>query len=233
MQPTFLPWLGYFALMDSVDLFVYLDDVQISPKSYMTRNRVPQGRSSHTWLTIEESKELSLPERILKDTKIVNAESAYNEISGTLISRYDRDRLTRFLPFLNKTFLNSNSMAELNISLIEFLCVEFGITPKVVRASTLNSTGEKSRKVLSVLNNFDWSTYVVVPGSVAYMKLDEVWLEFEQKLKVFNYIPVSYEQRNVDEFIPYMSAIDALFELGSNNALIKMREGVLELKDWH
>jgi hypothetical protein len=30
-----------------------------------------------------------------------------------------------------------------------------------------------------------------------------------------------------------MSAIDALFELGSNNALIKIREGILELKDWH
>jgi hypothetical protein len=58
------------------------------------------------------------------------------------------------------------------------------------------------------------------------MKLDEIWLEFEQKLKVFNYIPVSYEQRNVDEFMPYMSAIDALFELDSNKALIKMREGV-------
>ena len=233
MQPTFLPWLGYFALMDSVDLFVYLDDVQISPKSYMTRNRVPQGRDSHTWLTIEESKKLPLPERILKDTKIVNAESAYNEIFRTLHSRYDHDTLVSFLSFVSKTFLNSSSVADINISLIEFLCAEFGIAPKVLRASTLNSSGKKSSKILNILNNFDWSTYVVVPGSVAYMKLDEVWLEFEQKLKVFSYIPVSYKQRNVDKFIPYMSAIDALFELGSNNALIKIREGILELKDWH
>ncbi|MBT4905971.1 MAG: hypothetical protein HON62_03755, partial [Rhodospirillaceae bacterium] len=28
MQPTYLPWIGYFALMDRVDLFVFLNNVQ-------------------------------------------------------------------------------------------------------------------------------------------------------------------------------------------------------------
>ena len=28
MQPTFFPWLGYFSLLNAVDEFVFLDDVQ-------------------------------------------------------------------------------------------------------------------------------------------------------------------------------------------------------------
>lgn len=29
MQPTYIPWLGYFDLIDSVDKFVFLDDVKL------------------------------------------------------------------------------------------------------------------------------------------------------------------------------------------------------------
>ena len=84
MQPTFLPWLGYFALMDSVDLFIYLDDAQISPKSFMTRNRIPDKKDSFTWLMIEESKVRALQKRFLNDTNIINAMSSYIDISKKL-----------------------------------------------------------------------------------------------------------------------------------------------------
>ena len=94
------------------------------------------------------------------------------------------------------------------------------------------STGKKSRKVLSILNNFEWSTYVVVPGAVEYMKSDEIWSGYEDRLKVFNFTPTSYRQKGVEEFIPYMSAIDALFEVGGNDTLLKLREGNLGLSNW-
>ena len=38
MQPTFVPWLGYFDLMKSSDIFVLLDSVKISKQSWQTRN---------------------------------------------------------------------------------------------------------------------------------------------------------------------------------------------------
>jgi hypothetical protein len=232
MQPTFLPWLGYFALMDYVDLFIYLDDVQVSPKSYCTRNRVPEGKDLYTWLTIKESKDLPLSQRILKDTTIINAEHSYREISKTLCRKYNHESLEKFNLFLQKTLIESQSIAQINISLIEFICAEIGISPQVLRASSLNSHGKKSEKVLSILNNFDWSTYIVVPGAVDYMKLDEIWFGYQERLKVFNYKPVSYNQKDVEEFVPYMSAVDALLELGGKECLFKLREGVLELRDW-
>ena len=51
MQPTFLPWCGYFALMASVDLFIFLDDVQFDKRSWQQRNRIktPNGI---VWLTV-------------------------------------------------------------------------------------------------------------------------------------------------------------------------------------
>ena len=40
MQPTYLPWLGYFSMIDDVDVFVFLDSVQLVKRSWQVRNRI-------------------------------------------------------------------------------------------------------------------------------------------------------------------------------------------------
>ena len=40
MQPYFLPYLGYFSLIDSVDHYMFFDDVQYIRKSWLSRNRL-------------------------------------------------------------------------------------------------------------------------------------------------------------------------------------------------
>lgn len=51
MQPTYLPWCGYFALMDLVDEFLLLDIVAFSKQSYQQRNRIRTTQGLE-WLTI-------------------------------------------------------------------------------------------------------------------------------------------------------------------------------------
>ena len=51
MQPTYLPWLGYFALMDRVDCFILLDTVQFARRSWQQRNRIKTARGP-LWLTV-------------------------------------------------------------------------------------------------------------------------------------------------------------------------------------
>ena len=50
-QPTYLPWSGYFDLIDQVDVFILLDDVQFEKQSWQQRNRIktPVGLQ---WLTV-------------------------------------------------------------------------------------------------------------------------------------------------------------------------------------
>lgn len=51
MQPTFLPWAGYFNLMAQADDFVFLDDVQLEKQSWQTRNRLAFGGQA-LWLPV-------------------------------------------------------------------------------------------------------------------------------------------------------------------------------------
>ena len=46
MQPTYLPWIGYFDLIDEADTFVFLDNVQFEKQSWQQRNRV---KTSNAW----------------------------------------------------------------------------------------------------------------------------------------------------------------------------------------
>ena len=51
MQPTYFPWLGYFDLISRADIFVFLDDVQFSYRSWQHRNRIVN-RGKETMLTV-------------------------------------------------------------------------------------------------------------------------------------------------------------------------------------
>ena len=51
MQPTYLPWCGYMALIESVDEFVLLDTVQFAKRSWQQRNQI-KTRNGPLWLTV-------------------------------------------------------------------------------------------------------------------------------------------------------------------------------------
>ena len=50
-QPTFLPWCGYIALIDYIDEFVFLDNVQFEKRSWHQRNYI-KSKSGKLNLTI-------------------------------------------------------------------------------------------------------------------------------------------------------------------------------------
>ena len=52
MQPTFLPWSGYFALIDAADVFIFLDDFQFQRRSWHHRNRIFVAPGKPAWITV-------------------------------------------------------------------------------------------------------------------------------------------------------------------------------------
>jgi hypothetical protein len=233
MQPTFLPWLGYLNLMATVETFVFLDDVQISPKSFMTRNRIPKGENSFHWLAIKENKTSRIEDRFLDNTQIIDIPETFRSISKSIDNSYKESKFRElFKDKLQSELVASHSIADININLIKFLLDTFEIEVNTIRASSLNVKGSKSEKVLNILNNFDWTSYVAVPGAVEYMREDPLWLGLENKLEIYNYEPTPYKQSKTKEFIPFMSSVDALLELGAKEAREIMISGSRENLPW-
>ena len=67
LQSNYIPWKGYFDLINSSDVFVLYDDMQYTKNDWRNRNKIqtPQGLK---WLTIPVRQE-KLSQRI-NETKI-------------------------------------------------------------------------------------------------------------------------------------------------------------------
>ena len=87
VQPTFLPWAGWFDLADQVDLLILLDDVAFSKQSWQQRNRLrtPEGLS---YVTVPVRTAGRLGQRII-DTEIAG-DGAIDKLIRTVAQNYSR-----------------------------------------------------------------------------------------------------------------------------------------------
>ncbi len=67
MQPYFLPYIGYFQLMNAVDEFVIYDNIEFTKKGWINRNRIlANGSDSYVTLPLKsDSDYLCVKDRYL------------------------------------------------------------------------------------------------------------------------------------------------------------------------
>ena len=77
-QPTYLPWSGYFDLLDRSETFVFLDDVQFNKRSWQQKNRI---------ILNNDYKDLTIPvkKKGLRFQKIKDSKLRKSLISGLRI----------------------------------------------------------------------------------------------------------------------------------------------------
>lgn len=114
MQPYFFPYLGYFSLIDSIDHFMFFDDVQYLKKSWMSRNRIlnieknepffirpslikPDYKALYTTVLLDKGENWKL--KILEQINIYKNKAPYfNQVKALLedILKDEYDYLTAF-----------------------------------------------------------------------------------------------------------------------------------------
>src|SRR5690242_13477665 len=118
MQPTFLPWAGYFHLLAEADVFVFLDDVQLSKQSWQTRNRILLNGQPH-WISVPiEHRGLS---QTIRETPLVH--TVQEKLCRTLEQTYAHHPYRSTMQSINELLRRPwSSLASLNIALIHRIC---------------------------------------------------------------------------------------------------------------
>lgn len=227
-QPNFLPWLGYFELLDHVDVWVSLDNVQLSRGSFVLRNRVRRPDGAIEWVSVSIPKKLPLQTSI-KDAPI--SKNGWQErIVRKLESYYQRapfhERFGKRVAELLISNMDASSVANLNETIIRELSSWLGIEYQFHRASDLevNLQGSPQDKVLSLLSHFNADEYCNSAGGVEAGLYDAaVFASQGVALQKQAYAHPTYSQHG-GGFEPYLSVIDLLFETGGE-ALQIIRSG--------
>lgn len=225
LQPTYLPWMGYFELIDATDVYVVFDHVQFVKKGWQQRNRIktPNGV---IWLTIPVKK-------APRGTRICDIEISWERENPlekhweTIAFGYGKAPYFNKYKFLFEEIYSKRYtlLRDLNVELIKTICNILGIKTKILFSSELNLSDEdmgKTEKIVNLCKKVG-ITYLY-DGKSAQDFIDLSLFEKEKIQIAFqDFHHPTYPQRYGD-FIPYMSVIDLLLNTGED-AISYIREG--------
>ena len=222
MQPTYLPWLGYFNLIAQSDVFVFLDNAQYSKNSFHNRNRYPSKNhtNGYNWITVPVLKD-KLSKQI-RETAIQNDSKWKNKHLSTISNVYGRTKYFKdFFPVIEDVLVSKDfqSLAELNTSLIIDISKYLKLEAEFVFSSEMSALGDRSNLILNICKELSCKKYLSPAGAKSYIEEDGILLESDLEVKFQNFHCLEYNQRGMDTFIPYMSIIDIIFNEGREKTL--------------
>jgi hypothetical protein len=225
MQPTYLPWIGYFAMIDRVDRFVYLDSVQFARRSWQQRNRI-KSADGELMLTIPVNSK-GRRDQLIAETEIVWTSGFSTKHVRAIEAAYRKAPFfeTYFDGLKTKLLQEQPFLADFTIGLIEFLCGAFNIATPRVRSSSLQAGGQKADLLASLCQTVGATSYLSAPGSQGYIEESDAFERASVSVRYHHYNHPIYPQGKRD-FLPYMAAIDLLFHCGGDEGLKILRQGV-------
>lgn len=232
MQPTFNSWLGYFDLIDQVDKFVFLDDAQLTKRSWQVRNKIKLS-GSEFWLILPVKKTASRDDLLLCDAALNNEEKWKKKHISTLENAYRKTAHFKvIIDFLNPLYDAAVKLSDFNTSLIVSISRKIGIDTEFVFSSKLEEvTGKKDFKLNSILEHINSEVYISPQGSAVYLNETTMGGEVVRNgrtLYYHDYQPKEYSQTKGD-FIPYLGIFDVLFNEGFDRTLEIIRAGRKDL----
>jgi hypothetical protein len=223
MQPTYLPWVGYFDLIDQCDLFVLLDCVQFDRRSWQQRNRIKTATGA-AWLTVPVRAKGRRDQQI-RDVEIDPGGDFPVKHVRALQHAYGRaPHASPYLEQLTGLLAGgATHLAALNTSVIEWVCRVAGIDTPLVRSSTLPAEGARVDRLLSICRAVGATRYISPRGSRGYIDADNRFDDAGIELRYQHYEHPTYRQLH-GPFASHMCAPDLLLNEGTQ-ALAILRSG--------
>ncbi|MEN6461783.1 MAG: WbqC family protein [Syntrophomonas sp.] len=235
MQPSFIPWQGYFELILKSDVFVILDDFQFSYQSYHQRNRLFVNKEQFDWYSVPVKKDVSFKSP-LNQVKINEATSWREKMWKRIKANYSKAAYYSVIaPWIEAWLLEpAQTLSSQNTAFIKFVSELLDYRGEFRFSSQLSSTKVRSERVAELLHWCGAKTYFCARGSFNYMLEDKVFPLPDIAVILQNHQPVPYEQvGSKNDFIPYLSILDALMNIGPEHTRKCVLSGTGKWTSWN
>lgn len=221
-QPNFLPWVGFFNKIKSVDLFILFDDVQFERgKTYTSRTKILL-QGNETWLTVPVTNKSSFIQ--IKDIEVLTETNWKSKHLKCLSLNYKKaPYFEEVFQIIEKTYsVNSKYLIDFNIPLIKDICEYLHVTTELKLSSELDSNNLKGAdKILSLLKSVNANEYFSGSGTGSRRYINDK--DFESlgiKLSWQEFIQTPYRQYGAQNFVSNLSIIDLLFYMGKESCQV-------------
>ncbi len=210
MQPYFLPYLGYFQLMNACDVFVIYDNIKFTKKGWIHRNRMLlNGRDQLFSLPLKSDSDfLNIDKRAISD----DFDKERNKILGQIRSSYGK------APYFSQVYpLVENIFNSLEKNLFQFIFSSITSVSKYLSINTpvivssnvdIDHTLKGKDKVMELCRKTGGNTYINPIGGLELYDKEE-FKAHGIDLYFHKMRPITYPQ-NGNAFVPYLSILDVL-----------------------
>lgn len=209
MQPYFLPYIGYWQLLNAVDKYIIYDDVNFIKGGWINRNRI---------LVNKEPKMLTLrlngasPNKLINEIEIQDNNIQRKKILKTIDASYRKAPYFNIIYPLVEEVINFDelNMVKFIENSFKVICRYLDIKTELVLSSNINKNNElKSQdKVIDVCKKLKVTEYYNAIGGQELYSYDEFKKE-KIELKFLKTSDIKYKQFD-NNFVSNLSILDIL-----------------------
>lgn len=213
VQSNYIPWKGYFDLINSVEEFILFDDMQYTRRDWRNRNKIKTSQGV-TWLTIPVVVKGRYLQKI-KDT-VISDPSWMKTHWQTVVHSYAKARYFKeYREFFQELYLGclEPSLSKINYRFLTAICEILGITTKLSWSMDYTLAHDKTERLIDLCKQADATEYVSGPTAKGYIQ-EELFAGENILLSYMDYgnYPV-YEQLH-GPFEHAVSVVDLLLNEG-------------------
>jgi WbqC-like protein family len=230
VQSNYIPWKGYFDLINLVDEFILFDDMQYTRRDWRNRNKIktPNGVD---WLTIPVDVKGKYCQKI---NETLVSDSCWRQHHWKAIAQnYSRSRYFKnYRDLFQELYLGSEerSLSQINYRFLEAICQILGITTKLSWSMDYCLVEGKNERLIELCKQCGTSTYISGPSARGY--IDEG--KFENEGIIVEYMDYSEYPEYPQLYPPFehfVSVIDVIFNLGHRSREAMLRSTSLGTRD--
>jgi hypothetical protein len=216
VQSNYIPWKGYFDLINSVDELILYDDAQYTRRDWRNRNTI-KSPGGLTWLTIPvQTKGRRF--QTIKDTVIVDDNWPRGHWQS-IVHTYSKARyFSDYKELFEELYLGHEDrfLSHINYRFIAAICRILGITTLISWSMDYELVGDKTGRLVSLCQQAGAQTYLSGPSAKSYLD-EEVFRGQGIRVAYIDYSGYPAYRQLYPPFESQVSMIDLILNEGPNS----------------
>lgn len=214
-QSNYIPWKGYFDMINSVDEFIFYDEMQYTRRDWRNRNKI-KTTNGLIWLTVPVDTKGKFHQKI--NETVVKNQDWREKHWKTIESYYKKSPyFSEYEPVFKALYLDSEEtyLSKINYNFIKAINAILQINTKLSWSADYNIEGDKSEKLLNICKQAEATSYTSGPAAKDYM---DTSLFADENIAVvwMNYSGYPEYHQNYLPFEHGVTILDLLFNEGPN-----------------
>ena len=215
VQSNYIPWKGYFDLINSVDEFILFDDMQYTRRDWRNRNKIKTSQGL-IWLTIPVQVKGKYFQTI-KETEISDKSWAQPHWKSILNNYVRADYFADYKEIFEDLYLNCNEkfLSDINYRFLVKICNLLGIQTQISWSTDYAIVNGKTERLVSLCKQAGATEYISGPAARDYID-EDLFQQENIKLSYIEYHNYPEYRQIYPNFEHGVSIIDLLFNQGVN-----------------